>query len=66
MATDRQIKQAISGLNNSLSAHQKLTGNYPRQLICDLVDEWYEQNDGDAESVAEVIEFLRGRIYLFE
>ena len=60
--SQEEFDDAARKVNETLEAHQLFAG-YPKKVIHELVEQWYEQNDRDAYAVLPIIKYLEDGRY---
>lgn len=59
----KQIEDASKTLNDSLFVRHKISGKYPKQFICEQVENWYEESNQSIEYVTNVISYIENKKY---
>lgn len=60
---DRQLEEASAHLDNLLGLEQELTGQYPKERLQQLVEEWYRDNKQDVEGTWFTIQNIENTRY---
>ena len=60
---DSQLEEASEHLDNLLSMEQQLTGQYPKERLQQLVEEWYRDNQQDVEGTWFTIQNIKNTRY---
>ena len=47
LSIDQQLEAASEQINNLLSSEHKLTGQYPKERLQQLVEDWFRENNQD-------------------
>ena len=59
----KQIEDASKTLNDSLFVMHKMSGKYPKEYICEQVENWYEESNQSIEYVTNVLSYIENEKY---
>ena len=63
LSVDRQLKAASEQVNNLLSLEHKLTGQYPKERLQQLVEDWFRDNKQDVKETWFTIQHIENVRY---